>query len=383
MSDKLEELLVSEDLTPEQAKALHRALERDPDLRRAWVRWQQLRARARAGLDAALPDRGLLVLHALAREDADLLSEDEAQRLKRARPGLERALEKHPALGAVVDDMQRACKDFDAAWAAHFEPVPVRRAPSRPPRHPSRIRWVARGAIGAAVAAFAVVALLLVQRDTHLVTIRTDTGEMRLVELADGSTVRLLGGSVLSYVDPERETVLDRHARLTGRAFFDVVPSEEAFVIETPTARATVLGTRFGIQADEGMTEVVLARGRLSLAPREAPDRMIVLEPGQMSRVAAHALPSTPAPVDLGAVLDWTGLFIFESTPVRQIVERLRAHFAQPIAVDPSLEDEAVTGTFEQSQPLHEILGVLATALDAEVRTPGTGGFYLAPAREE
>src|SRR5690606_30479500 len=165
----------------------------------------------------------------------------------------------------------------------------ARRMPDRQPalRRRSGMRWVARGAIGLAVAAFAVVAVLLGQRDSSLVTVRTAEGEVRVVQLGDGSIVRLLGSSVFSFVDPARRAAFDRHARLVGRAFFEIAPAQEGFVVETPTARATVLGTRFGVVADDALTEVVLAAGRLSLAPSASPRHVVVLAPGQASRVAA------------------------------------------------------------------------------------------------
>jgi ferric-dicitrate binding protein FerR (iron transport regulator) len=214
-----------------------------------------------------------------------------------------------------------------------------------------------------------------------MVTLRTAEGEVRLIEMADGSTARLMGGSELTYADPAKGGVFTRRARLTGRAFFDIAPDRRAFTLETPTALTTVLGTTFGVRADDAATEVVLVTGRVSLASRAARERFVVLEPGQRSRVAAGALPSTPAPVDLAEALDWTGLFIFRAALLADAVSRLSAHYEVPVSLAPELAADSISGTFGQDQPLEEILRTLAATLAAEVRPTGDGGFVLAPSR--
>ncbi|RMF55430.1 MAG: DUF4974 domain-containing protein, partial [Bacteroidetes bacterium] len=140
-----------------------------------------------------------------------------------------------------------------------------------------------------------------------------------------------------------------------------------------PTALTTVLGTQFGVQAGDEATEVVLVSGRVALAPRAVPEQFVVLEPGQMSRVAAGALPATPVAVDLSAALAWTGQFFFRATPLPEALAQLSDHYGVPVTYTPALADEAISGTFEHEQPLEEILQALAATLGAEVRRQGTG----------
>jgi len=88
------------------------------------------------------------------------------------------------------------------------------------------------------------------------------------------------------------------------------------FVVTTPAARTEVLGTKFGVAAGTDTTEVVLVDGRVRVGPggnNEA--EPVVLAPGERSTVRSGDAPTPPAPVDLTATLDWTGLFVFRAVP--------------------------------------------------------------------
>jgi ferric-dicitrate binding protein FerR (iron transport regulator) len=383
MSDSLDTLLFSDDLSPAQQEALRTAMAKDPALAEMAAQWHHIRAAVRNDLHASLPDGRLFVLYALdASGHADLLSSEERTHLDRARPQLDAAIHQHPALADVVADVDDACADFEACWAQHWakttarKPAPDRKAQASA-RRKNGLRWGWRAVATVAVVAFVAVLGLLLQRDQNTTTITVAEGETRLVELADGSTVRLLGGSQLTFVDPEASAVFNRRVSLEGQAFFEITSGQQGFTVETPTALTTVLGTSFGIQADEAQMEVVLATGKISVASKAAQDRVVVLEPGQMSRVVRNAQPSTPASVDLTEALEWTGLLLFRATPVEAAIARLSEQFEVDITVAPALQDEPVSGTFDPSQPLDQILDALATTLSAEVRGDAEAGYQI------
>lgn len=401
MQHLFDALLFSEDLPPEQRAALREALDNDPDLATAFARWRQVQSAVRDRLAADLPDYRLLVLYALDRAGyPEALSADERRALDAARTDLKDALRAHPGLVDVVEDIEDACADFEAVWAMHATTEHDGARRDRPARRrgqragnilhtgdrqaapPSRTvsRWAWRIGATVAVVLFAVVAVLLFQRDRSLTTLEVAEGQTQVVTLADGSTIRVLGGSALTYADPDEATAFNRRVRLEGRAFFEVVPDQQGFTVEAPTGVTTVLGTSFGIQADEAAMDVVLASGRISVASRGAPEQIVVLEPGQQSRVARNALPTTPTPVELTEALEWTGLLVFRATSLRDAARRLSAQHDVPVAVAPQLADEQVTGTFEQEQPLEQVLDVLATTVNAEVRGDAERGYTLAPA---
>ena len=378
----LDTLLFSEDLTAEQRAMLRDALAKDPALAEAFAHWQQICS----ALRERLPDRQLLVLYTLdATGHAEVLSADERSMLEAARITIEEAVRTQPGLADVVQDIAGCCDDFEAAWDAHLGSTEqlvhtraVDRAAARPRRTRPVSRWGWRVAAAAAVVIFVGILALLVQRDASQIVIQVAENETQLIELADGSTVRLLGGSNLTYSDPDREAVFNRRVALTGQAFFEIISGQQGFTVETPTGVTTVLGTSFGIKADAESMEVVLATGKIAVASTAAPDRIVVLEPGQRSRVARNAMPSTPAAVDLPEALAWTGLFVFRATPLEEAVMRLGARYGTTITIAPGLEAEAITGTFAQDEPLAAILETLATALNATVHAEADG-YAIAP----
>lgn len=384
MTPRYDDPALFEALDPAERDALRRALGTDPDASDALALWRALRARLGTELRRDLPDFDLLVLHALGDRPEGLAPEEEA-RLIAARPALERALAAHPALHAVVRRVHADRDAFDAAWveaslhssspSRPFDAVATsvgRRALDRQATRPTGARrWAWRSAVALAVVAFAAMSVFILRRDAGFETYETAAGEMRTVELADGSTVRLAERSRLMVEEGERRV------RLTGEAVFEIVPNGDRFVVETPTALTTVLGTTFGVEADAVETEVVLASGAVELAPRAEPEAAVRLEPGQRSRVVGGQAPEAPVRTDVAATLAWTGTWYFQATPLDAIAERLAAHYAVGIDVAPGLASDRVTGPFSSAVPVEETLHALALALDARVEGSAASGFRI------
>ena len=377
MNPRYDDPALFEALDPAERDALRRALGSEADAADALALWQAIRAHVASGLRADLPDYDLLVLYALGDRPAALAPEEEA-RLIAEGPTVESALESHPALWAVVERIRADRDAFDTVWDDASEDVgtaTVDRRADRPAVRQTRARRVAwRSAVAVAVFAFAALSIYLIQRDAGFETYETAAGEQRTVELADGSTVRLAERSRLRV---ENENDGQRLVRLTGEALFEVVPNGETFVVETPTALTTVLGTTFGVQASDIETEVVLASGAVELAPRLAPETAVRLEPGQRSRVVGGQAPETPIRTDVAATLAWTGTWYFQATPLDAIAERLAAHYDVDIVVDDAIAADRVTGPFSSEVPVEETLRTLALALDARVEGTTATGFRL------
>lgn len=384
MPSRYDDPALFEALDAEEREALRRALGTDADAADALALWRALRARLGTDLRRDLPDFDLLTLYALGDEPAALAPEEEA-RLIAARPALEEALAEHPALHDVVRRIRADRAAFDATWPdeptvapnsqTDLATVVGQRAMDRKAARPPRARrWAWRSAVAVAVVAFAALSVYLLQRDAGFEIYETAAGEMRTVELADGSTVRLAERSRLM-VEAEGA----RLVRLTGEAVFDVLPNGEPFAVETPTALTTVLGTTFGVEASEIETEVVLASGSVALASRAAPDAAVRLEPGQRSRVVGAQDPEPPSRTDVAETLAWTGTWYFQATPLRDIAERLAAHYGVGIEAAPELAAERVTGPFSSEASVEETLRALALALDARVEGSATSGFRIVP----
>ncbi|MEM6647075.1 MAG: FecR domain-containing protein [Bacteroidota bacterium] len=360
-------------LSEEQFQA---ALAADPRLAAAWAAWVEVAGTLRARLDSAVPERSHLVCYALQRcGRADALTAAERQMVAERRAALEEALAGHPGLMAVVQDIEAAAAEFDTAWPA----PPNARADRQPrARATGAKRWGWRVSAVLSILAFAALVVTLIQRDSNQVTVATAVGETQRIELADGTLIRLAEQSALTYTPAEAESPFDRRVVLNGRAFFDVVPAQQGFVVETATAQATVLGTRFAVVASDALTEVTLASGRVSLASKANLASPVTLAPGEQARVARGALPSTPAPVELSQTLAWARVLAFDATPLSAIASTLQAELGAWIQYDATLADEAISGTFFlDEQSVEEIVAIVAQSLGLTAIPLDDGGFRL------
>ena len=206
------------------------------------------------------------------------------------------------------------------------------------------------------------------------VTIGTPDGKVNLVSLPDGSKVRLSAGSSITLAGTD---TFERQLTLDGSAFFDVVPSDIRFEIETTNASVVVYGTSFGVTAatHSDITEVTLVSGSVSLSSANEDDA-VLLNPGEFSRVVGDSSPTEPQIVDLESALSWSDLFVFRDTPLSQVAERLSERFELPIAVDEELLNRTVTGTFAPENGLRFILDAVAAALNVRVETSDDNQVY-------
>ena len=411
MNDLYEAFLFYENLSPSEREEVRERLESDPDAAEAFAQWRAIERRVAEEMQTGLPDRHLLVLFALEADGhRGMLTTQEQMALDEARGDIERAMKRHPSIEIILRDIQEARSDFDAVWDENWSEVATtasedafedrvprldldvdvpndrsrsdgrqdRAARSRSQRDGRMWRRIAGTAL---VAAAAVMVIFLWPRESSRTVIEVAAGSSRTVELADGSSVRLAGDTRMSYKEAQEGT-FDRQIRIDyGRAFFDVfeTPRSQPFVVETPTARTTVLGTRFGVVTESDETQVTLATGSVQVQSAGSTDEGVMLKPSQQSRVRRGEAPSAPATVDLTSELAWSGLYVFSKTPVDDIAARLSQAHDVDIIVATSLQGELVTGTFEQNQPPEEILEVVASTLGATLRGDAESGFQIVP----
>jgi hypothetical protein len=139
-------------------------------------------------------------------------------------------------------------------------PAVARPAP-RPAHRMPGPAWAARPRGRARLGRLAAAALVLAVGSVGLraaATVRVSAapGRRELVTLPDGSRVELNAGSTLQYarlfsgwrVNGARV----RQVSLDGEAFFSVTRGGGTFVVRTPDAAVTVLGTRFDVRARGG-----------------------------------------------------------------------------------------------------------------------------------
>jgi len=233
------------------------------------------------------------------------------------------------------------------------EVVPVKR------RSLSRIaywRWASLAAAAIVVACVGVLAL----RDTRDTVHSTGPGQTSTVSLLDGSVVRLGPSSNLEVWSADQRTV-----SLEGTAFFAVASdSSSPFTIRTDAGRAEVLGTRFELRAGPDSLRLVVVEGRVALA---AEGERVEVGQGAVTTVLSGSAPAPPRPANVWDLLEWSeGLLIFQSTPLRQVMEEVSAHFGVPVNVrDSILADRSVTAWFGE-ETLDQVVSTICQVTAAQ-----------------
>jgi transmembrane sensor len=172
----------------------------------------------------------------------------------------------------------------------------------------------------------------------------TGVGEQRIVQLADGSTVRLDTDSriVLRFAAGERHVDLDR-----GQAFFEVRhdPSRP-FIVQAGDTTVRAVGTRFDVRRDGDRVRAVLVEGVIQVRAGSAA-KVWTLQAGQQITSGAGAPQARDA--DVQAATGWTsGHIVFEAVPLAAAVAEVNRYSRRKVVLDdPSFAAVPVTGVFD------------------------------------
>ncbi|HDS1816231.1 TPA: FecR domain-containing protein [Pseudomonas putida] len=219
-------------------------------------------------------------------------------------------------------------------------------------------------------------------RNEHFVTL---IGQRQSVQLADGSRIKLDGGSEVrvSWHLLSRQVVLVR-----GQALFDVSPMlYRPFLVDAGNANIRVVGTRFNVNKYADDVRVSVAQGKVEVKGR-ALDRTSQLQAGQQLLVH-HGIPDE---VVAGIAEDATAWqksrWVFAGTPLEEVVAALQRYYAQPIElIGPEVGRLPVSGVFNTDQAetllalLPDILPVTLTTEGATVRIHSRGAKNNSPTR--
>ena len=224
-------------------------------------------------------------------------------------------------------------------------PAPVTRR-----RRP--LRWVGRAAAVCMVLAVAWVGgpNLLVQMQADY---RTGTGELRTVQLDDGSSVELDASSAIRI---DYDTHERRISLLAGSAVFDVAPMGEAetrpFVVQSAGGQTQALGTQFVVGrqgADQAWVGVLQHSVAVSVqSPPNGGAAQQVLKEGQSARYTPQRGVQLLPGFDLSSATAWRrGVLVFDRQPLDQVIEQLnRYRPGQVVLANPALASRQVSGVF-------------------------------------
>jgi transmembrane sensor len=233
--------------------------------------------------------------------------------------------ENSPAFDAALAVSQA----YAAASDQIARELPMRRTP---PPAVGRRAVIGVGAMAAAAALAVVIAPQFAAPGTE--TYATAKGERRTVQLADGSTIDLNGGTRLSVTlaRDARRVTLDE-----GQAVFDVAhAAQRPFTIAAGDRTVRVVGTQFDVRRLDGKLSVTVARGAVEVRPVEgAAGRAYRLHPGQRLDHVEGAMAAHIAAAEPEEVLGWrSGRLVYREQPLSEVVADLNQQFAVPIRIE-------------------------------------------------
>jgi transmembrane sensor len=210
---------------------------------------------------------------------------------------------------------------------------------ARPPRRGGRTGWAVGAAFALASLGGAVAVWIYVQAHPSFTT---KVGEQRLVQLPDGSSVRLDTDSRVdvAFSHGERRLRLER-----GQAFFDVAhDAARPFLVNAGPVTIKAIGTRFDVRRDGPTPTVTLVQGVVQV--RRDTGQTWTLQAGQQITPAPAA---APRPANLDAATSWTdGRVVFQGLPLSSAVAEVNRYAVHKIRLQaPAVAGVPVTGSFQ------------------------------------
>jgi transmembrane sensor len=183
--------------------------------------------------------------------------------------------------------------------------------------------------------------------------------KVRLVQLQDGSTVYLRGGTQIDV----RYSRLSRSVDLLrGQALFRVVHDTAwPFRVQSGTAEVVDVGTQFDVDRGSGQTIVTVLEGNVDVLERrpeatahagasaQRPTLSLRLSAGEQVRLGPAVMTPQVKMIDIRPVAAWTHRYIsFDNRPLGEVIAQINSYTLIPIViVDPLLRKLRVNGMFD------------------------------------
>ncbi len=196
---------------------------------------------------------------------------------------------------------------------------------------------------------------------TNMITIASNFGEEKHVELPDGSTVWLNAGSRISYKKEAPRTI-----QLNGEAFFEVAKDKaHPFTVETPDhVIVKALGTSFNVKAysENSYLETTLLTGKVEVSSRHYFDENIIMLPNDNIKIIkADGIPVKSTIQNKTTVLMWRANKIrFKNQSFKDIANDLNNQLnIKLVFKNTTITESRFTAVFDKSTPAEDILEVL------------------------
>ena len=178
--------------------------------------------------------------------------------------------------------------------------------------------------------------------------------------LPDGTEVTLAPGSKLTYSEKS-----PRKTQLEGKAYFEVARDEAVpFEITSDGAFVRVLGTKFMVDAGSSVKEVYVTEGKVLFARDSDAEGVILTKDMQATLSPDENVPVIAVEPDVNSLAWQRGSFIFDKTPLRDVLEILSEHYKVSFAATDL--DKQLSGEF-YAEDLDLIISLIESALDVHI----------------
>lgn len=196
----------------------------------------------------------------------------------------------------------------------------------------------------------------------------TAAGQQLQVVLPDSSVVWLHAASKLRYAEQFRNG--NREVTLEGKAFFDIRPGSQPFVVHSGGLTSTVLGTSFNIDAYRNSEHIAVTviSGRIKVA--DSLKVLDILLPAQQISYDRRRQVFAKTTADTTACLAWkAGKIRFEEETMGAIADELQRWYGvQFLFKDPALRNCRYTASFDNNVSLEKLLDVICAVNNIQYR---------------
>lgn len=219
-------------------------------------------------------------------------------------------------------------------------------------RIPSRKTWLAAAAVAVVVAGGLCFSAVLGERQekvrlSQLEQISTSRGQIRTVELPDGTSVTLNVSSSLSYNGRYGEEI--REVWLSGEAYFDVESNDKCpFAVHSEDLDIHVTGTSFNVQAypEDTRKTVTVTSGNVGIS--YADDIRMNLRKNEQIVIDAENSSVLRSPADVDAAVLWMrGCLVFRQNTIEEVANMLERYYSCDIELKGTASQVRLSGTHD------------------------------------
>ena len=248
-------------------------------------------------------------------------------------------------------DTKADFQGFKKRMQAHKEKqAPPRQAVVRPLNSRRRLLAIAAAI---AIPLMAAVWLFRPAPAPSMMMAQTTSGESKVINLTDGTTITLNENSTLSY--PETFAANTRQVVLNGEAYFEV-ESDPARPFEVQTAKASVkvLGTVFNVRSieTEDQIKVSVEEGKVQFSSTLI-GKGVILTKGEEGTYDLTKNEITEAKVDNKNASAWkTKNLTYKNVPLKTVIADLAKHFKVKTTINNvAMQDCPLTASFVKASP--------------------------------